>query len=44
MRSSEYLISNENDKKTNEQWFESLFDEKYCFNEQWSMLSKIISK
>lgn len=44
MRSSENLISNENDKKTNEQWFEPLFDEKYCFNEQWSMLSKIISK
>lgn len=44
MRSSENLMSNENDKKTNEQWFEPLFDEKYCFNEQWSMLSKIISK
>jgi hypothetical protein len=44
MRSSENLISNENGKKTNQQWFEPLFDEKYCFNEQWSMLSKIISK
>ena len=44
MRSSENLISNENDKKTNQQWFEPLFDEKYCFNEQWSMLSKIISR
>lgn len=44
MRSSENLISNQIDKKTNEQWFEPLFDEKYCFNEQWSMLSKIISR
>lgn len=44
MRSFENLIINENGNKTNEQWFEPLFDEKYCFNEQWSILSKIISK
>lgn len=44
MRSSENLISIENDKKINEQWFEKLFEEKYCFNEQWTMLSEIISK
>jgi hypothetical protein len=45
MTSTENLNDkNINDKNINEQWFEPLFDEKYTFDEQWLMLTKIISK
>ena len=44
MRSQQCSASKSNCARSNEQWFEPLFDEKFCFNEQWSMLSKIISK
>jgi hypothetical protein len=33
-----------NKNKSNEIWFYPLFDEKISFNEQWAMLSKILSK